>query len=306
LNNCPFLGLEDDPQTLIGFSSDRNFCYRTEKPTPVLLDHQQKYCLTKKYPGCPVFQDISHLTLPIEVRQHNQPEPKWSISRGVWVALAVFFLAGILAMSWFSRPGLFALGQPVSTQTIMPENTMLVVETALPIVVQPQPTPTLETTSTLSPFPTPTEAPTLIPVTSVPLALETPSGSTPQLLIHRIVPGDSLALLAERFGTSVAAIRSVNYFLPVPLWEGVLVVVPLDTTDVSALPAFEPYQVKDRSLTLKETAFALNASAESVSRYNQMDPNTILPIGSWLFIPRPFPPPTGLPLATQDGKIQQP
>jgi hypothetical protein len=92
----------------------------------------------------------------------------------------------------------------------------------------------------------------------------------------------------------------------VPLWEGVLVVIPLNITDVSALPAFEPYQVKDRSLTLKETAFALNASSESVSRYNQMDPSTILPVGSWLLIPRPFPPPTGLPLETPDGKIQQP
>lgn len=305
MNNCPFLGLDDDPQTLIGFSSDRNFCYRTEKPTPILLDHQQKYCLTKKYPGCPVFQDISHLTLPIEIRHHNQPEPKRSISKGVWVALAVFFLAGILAMSWFSRPGIFVLGQPVLIQTIMPGKTISLAETALPLTVQSQLTPTLEMTSTLSPFPTPTEAPTLTPITGVPLALETPSGSTPQLLIHRIVSGDSLARLAEHFGTSVAAIRSVNYFLPVPLWEGVLVVIPLNTTDVSALPAFEPYQVKDRLTTLNNKAFALNTSPELLSRYNQLDPNAVIPVDSWLLIPRPFPPPTGLPLATQDGKLQQ-
>ena len=79
-----------------------------------------------------------------------------------------------------------------------------------------------------------------------------------------------------------------------------MVVIPLNTTDVSALPAFEPYQVKDRSLSMKDTALALNTSPELVGRYNQLDPNAILPVDSWLLIPRPFPPPTGLPLARAD------
>jgi hypothetical protein len=304
LNNCPFLGLDEDPQALIGFSSDRNFCYRTEKPTPVLLGHQQKYCLTKNHSSCPVFQDISHLTLPIEIRHNSQPEIKRSISKSVWVALAVFFLAGILAMNWFYKPGLFSLAQPVSTPPVMPENTVLLTETALPLAVQSQPTPTIRVTSTLSPSPILTETPTPISVTSFPLELETPVGTSQQLLIHRILPGDNLSRLADRYSTSVEAIRSINYYLPVPLWEGLMVVIPLNTTDVSALPAFEPYQVKDRLMTLKDAAFALNTSPELLSRYNLTDLNTILTVDSWLLIPRAFPPPTGLPLATPDSKIQ--
>jgi LysM repeat protein len=245
--------------------------------------------------------------MPMEVHHHKSVEPKWSILKGVWVALAVFFLAGILMVNWFSKSGMFAMGQSASTlAVVMPVNTIPLAETALPHAVQPQSTLTLEITNTLSLSPTLSETATPISITSVPLSLETPSGATPQLMIHRIMKGDSLALLAERFGTSVAAIRSVNYFLPVPLWEGVLIVVPLNTTDVSTLPAFEPYQVKDRLMTLKNTAFALNTTLELLSRYNQLDPNAIIPVDSWLLIPRPFPPPTGLPLATPDGKIQQP
>jgi LysM repeat protein len=305
LNNCPFLGLEEDPQTLIGFSSDRNFCYRTEKPTPILLEHQQKYCLTKNHTGCPVFQDISHLTLPIEIRQPPPAGLKRSIAWRVGVAFAVILLAGMLALSWFYKPGLFALGQPAPALTIMPENTVPLGETTLPLAVHSQPTSTRELTSTLRPSSTPTGTPTPVPITSIPLGLETPSGTTPQLLIHRIVPGDNLSQLAERYGTSAAAIQSINYFLPVPLWIDLMVVIPLNTTDVSALPAFETYQVKDGSLTLKDVAWALNTSSELVSRYNLVNPTTNLLVDSWLIIPRPFPPPTGLPLATQEGKIEK-
>jgi hypothetical protein len=302
LNECPFLGLEEDPQTLVGFSSDRNFCYQTEKPTAILLEHQQKYCLTKNHSNCPVFQDISHLTLPIEKSHHNPAKLKRPISRGVWVAFVVFILTGILMVNWLYEPGLFALGKPASTLTVKPKNIIPLAETAPLLTVQSQPATTLEITSAPSPSPTPTETPTPISATSLPLELETPSGTTPRLLIHRIVLGENLSLLANRYGTSVTAIQSINYFLPIPLWVGLLVVIPLNTTDVSALPAFEPYQVKDDLLTLEDIAWVLNTNPELLSRYNLMDPKAVPPAKSWLLIPRPFPPPTGLPRSTPKSK----
>jgi len=304
LKNCPFLGLDEDPQTSIDFASDRNYCYRTEKPTPILLEHQKKYCLAKNYPTCPVFQDLSHLTLPIDQGLGNQPEPKRSNSKGFWMMLVAGLLVGIIALSWISQVGTLARKQPIPSMESETGNTEFQTPTALPVAVQPEPTATLPSASFSSPSPTSTSSPTSTPAIGLYWGLETPSKTVPQLLIHQIGPGDSLALLAARHGTSVAAIQRVNYFLPVPLWEGVLVIVPLNLMDVSALPAFEPYQVKERSLTLKETAFALNTDPELVSRYNQTDLNAILPQDSWLLIPRPFPPPTGLPLETPDSAIQ--
>lgn len=298
MNNCPFLGQDDDPQTHIGFSSERNYCYRTEKPTAVLNEQQQVYCLTKDYPGCPVYQDISHLTLPIEIPHESSGEPKRSTPK-IAVALFVSFLIIVLMVTgWFYKS--------VSSTQVQPTETIFFSNATSIAVNQTKPSPISIATATPTMYPslTPTDMPTPIPSTAIPLGLGTPSKTTPQLVIHRITQGDSLALLASRYGTSVAAIRSVNYYHPVPLWDGVLVVIPVNTLDVSNLPAFEPYQVKERSLTLKDVAYDLNTTPELLSQYNSTDPNAILFVDSWLFVPRPFPPPTGLPLATQDGKIQ--
>lgn len=303
MNNCPFLGLDEDPQTLIGFSSDRNYCYRTEKPTSIPVLHQQKYCLTKTHPHCPVYQDLSHLTLPIEIASRSQPVRKRSIPRGVWVTGTVLILAGSLALGWL------AFGQPASPVAAVPVNTLPLTATASPLPTRPKPISVFKNTSTLSPSPTPSETPTVTPtptqMTTLPLGLETPSVGTPQLLIHQIGPGDSLNQLAEKHGTSVEAIRRVNYFLPVPLWQGLMIVIPLKTTEVSALPAFQPFQVVDGALRMEDLAWALNTSPELVSRYNQVDPKAVLPVGSWLLIPLSTPPPTGLPLATLEGKIEK-
>jgi hypothetical protein len=302
LNNCPFLGQDQDPQTHISFSSEHNYCYRTEKPTAVLPEQQQKYCLTKNYPGCPVYQDISHLTLPVEVGNHavDQKRPKSKIA----MAFSALLMLIAFVVSWFYIFKPMTNRQPVLTTISVNTNAIPSRIVEQEAVIQSTPSPTFQAAVAIHLSPTPTELPTSIPFTAVPLGLGTPSKTTPQLLIHQIVPGDSLALLAKRFGTSVAAIRNVNYFLPVPLWEGVLVIIPINTIDVSDLPAFEPYQVKDRSMTLKDVAFALNTDPKLLNRYNPGDPNAFLFVDSWLMIPRPFPPPTGLPLETPDGKIQ--
>jgi hypothetical protein len=299
---CPFLGLEEDPLSVLEFSSDRNFCYLTEKPTPVLSVRQQKYCLTPEHPDCPVFRARAHLSVPGEIR----PAPPRRSLRGlIWAALVILISLGILAASWLGQSGRFAFGGPELTRTLTPEKSNLPIETSQPQDIQTRSTATLQPTRTLKPSPAPTGTPSPTLTASLPLGLETPVGIRPRLLLHRAVPGDNLALLAERYGTSVDAIRSINYFLPLPLWEGAMVVIPFKTMDVSDLATFEAYQVEEGTLTLEETAWALNTSPELVSRYNLLDPKTIPQAGSWLIIPRPLPPPTGLPLATQDGKIEK-
>ncbi len=56
------------------------------------------------------------------------------------------------------------------------------------------------------------------------------------LLEHRVAEGESLQVFANLYNTSVEAIRNVNYDLIAPLWIDWLVVIPMNTMDVSGIP----------------------------------------------------------------------
>jgi LysM repeat protein len=144
-------------------------------------------------------------------------------------------------------------------------------------------TPVALDTPTASVVPTATW--TLTATLSIPPGVETPIGSSPQLLIHRVILGESLPLLAKRYGSSSEAIQKINYQMPVPLWEGWMVVIPLKTTDVSALPVFKTYQVKESSLTLEKVAQSLDVNLDLIQRYNPLQAEDVLPVDCWLLIP---------------------
>ena len=55
-SRCPFVGLEQDPQSLTSYPSARNFCYRLRQPKSVRLEYQQQYCLSSAYQRCLVYK----------------------------------------------------------------------------------------------------------------------------------------------------------------------------------------------------------------------------------------------------------
>jgi len=55
-SRCPFVGLEQDPQSLTSYPSSRNFCYRLRQPKSVRLEYQQQYCLSSAYQRCLVYK----------------------------------------------------------------------------------------------------------------------------------------------------------------------------------------------------------------------------------------------------------
>lgn len=63
-NFCPFIGVEEDRYTAVGFPSLRNKCHRNDTPAPVDTVHQGKYCMTAEHTACPIF-----------LRQMNAPVP---------------------------------------------------------------------------------------------------------------------------------------------------------------------------------------------------------------------------------------
>jgi hypothetical protein len=98
--------------------------------------------------------------------------------------------------------------------------------------------------------------------------LETPFGNQPNFLIHQVTSGESLVLIANRYGTSQEAIRAVNFFLPAPLWSGWLLVIPLNTVDVENVPAFEVYVISEEDVNANQLAINLDTDLEALLYYN--------------------------------------
>ena len=73
LNACPFLGMADDPDTLMAFASEWNCCHYAYPPVVVQFRHQQGFCLCSKFTDCPVFlRERQDMPLPLALRA-----PRW-------------------------------------------------------------------------------------------------------------------------------------------------------------------------------------------------------------------------------------
>jgi hypothetical protein len=116
-------------------------------------------------------------------------------------------------------------------------------------------------------------------------ALEVPFGGDTKFLMHRIQAGDNLNSYAETYRTTTDAIFAVNYRLPTPIWKDWVIVIPYNTSDVTGIPPFEPYQAVWAVYTLDELALQLNADPREMSRYNAFnEPCTMF--SGWLIVPR--------------------
>jgi uncharacterized protein YgiM (DUF1202 family) len=121
LVSCPFLGLDQDPGTSLGYAHAANQCYRLEKPAGIDLAHQNKYCLCVNYTHCYVYAQHrptsksakNKSNQPSMMADDPQPEvtgfpPPKRAKRHFRVLglLAMLFLIGIAAIIWWPPPGI--------------------------------------------------------------------------------------------------------------------------------------------------------------------------------------------------------
>lgn len=52
---CPLLGLAADPSSAHLYASDQHRCYATVQGQPISLSHQERFCLSRSYPHCPIY-----------------------------------------------------------------------------------------------------------------------------------------------------------------------------------------------------------------------------------------------------------
>jgi LysM repeat protein len=113
-----------------------------------------------------------------------------------------------------------ATSTPTSTHTTVPTGT--------PTPVPPSPT----ATSTLTPVP-PTATSTPVPpsptFTRVPPrpTIAPPTPTRPTVIYYTVRPGDSLFVIAQRYGTTIDAIRAANNLPGTAIYSGQVLVIPL-------------------------------------------------------------------------------
>lgn len=285
MKNCPHLGLDEDSHTAAGFASDRNYCYKGKKAVKISAEHQRNYCLTPNCRTCPVFLNSSPEAQTTAVVKDRTKFRQWLL----WTILSSIILAGILLVNFYingkSGPppkltGLEPVLIPVTGAT-------LEITPPLPSVTDPPDiTPSLTITIRPSVKPSSTIMGTSTEVSLRGYLIETPILSNPQLIIHEMAPGESYNLLAVNYHTSMEAIQRINQVVPAPIWVGWVIVIPLDTVEVSNLPPFEVFKINEKGLTLEILSKKLNADLDLLVQYNQTGKSDILNMDTWILVPR--------------------
>ena len=272
---CPYLGLSDDSDTILGFSSRWNYCHKAEPVAIPKIDYQRNTCLVSEHSNCPVFLAEGKKSLAKDLRMPNPRQRTKMIKRWASVGLfSLFLIVGglILTGTW----------EPVWLNEIKlpeeePTSTIVFIQTDLPpeeTVFPPTPTSTKET-------PTQVEEP-FLPLGAYPL--DTPIGKTQQLIVHQVEYGESMTRLAANHQTTIEAIDAVNYFLPSPLWAEMVIVIPLKTTDLEGLISFKPVFVDKDNISLEELAKSLAVPSSELIEYNLQD-SSCRDFHGWVLVP---------------------
>lgn len=320
---CPYLGLIDDPGTHMSFSSDWNCCHHANPVIAINNSHQQAFCLTEDYAKCPIYRSKDAIPMPAELSaSKSQFSRKGKLNWKILLVGVLVIIAVALIINGFvnSRQNLFSETVPISTQslatvtmtitespTIRPAFTSFPVEallsenervmTFVAQTMSPEPTMTISptvtktTTPTLTLTPTKTLTPTLKATnTSTPepqkYELDTPIGKEYQFVIHKVKGGENLNQFATLYHTSVEAIIRVNYVLNIPLWVDALIVLPVDFTDVTQMPYFQPYEVTTDGITVETLTKELSTDLDDFLKYNMLAKGEQLNSGDWLLVPR--------------------
>ena len=205
---CPFLGALDDVGVLgeaVPAYEQRNRCTAYGPWQPLGQRQQELVCLT-----------VAHQTCPRYVRGVRYgpagPRRRGTLRSGLLVAVA---LVAVLALGSavvlggglpLGALGALIAGGPAETPTPTP---------------RPTAAPTPQPTASPSPEPTPTPTPEVTPSPEPTVGLPTPPPGSPyatlepcpdgELCYHyKVRSGDTLFGIAQRFGTTVSAIRALN------------------------------------------------------------------------------------------------
>ena len=154
------------------------------------------------------------------------PEPAWRGIAGkarqarpgplaaIGAAAAILGVGGVALATGVLDPGAGLPESPRAASTPSPTPS-----------VRPSPTPS--PTPTAAPTPVPTPAPIVTPVATPPPTAEPTAPPPPPQQTYTVQQGDTLGLIAQRFGTTAAAIQAANGIQdPNEIFIGQVLVIP--------------------------------------------------------------------------------
>ncbi len=222
---CPLLGLAGDRRSVVDGVDGAHRCHAEDPPVALERQMQAQLCLTSAYERCERFHGFvsrSGAATPgrstigdgfVSTRMLLAPQPAWRGIAGrarvarpgpliaVGAGVLVVGIGGAVVAS-----GLLDGDQPALLASVTPEPSPSAVPT-------PRPTPIATAT------PTPTPAPTPVPATPVPTPV-------PQQT-YTVQEGDTLAAIAQTFGTTTEALQAANGIEdPNQIFIGQVLVIP--------------------------------------------------------------------------------
>jgi LysM repeat protein len=240
---------------------------------------------------CPAFQseEPGHLPKEAEAPRHISRHRLYRLGG---IALTLLLVLGIAALGWRF------FGDQLSRLAFAPPQVTPHPAYVAPTYIYQQPTvddyiPGIVPTK--SPQPRPAVA-TLI-VDSISnfdsTAIVQTVAASPTLIQHKIVDGDNLELLANKYNTTSQAIIDINFKMRVPVWVDHVIVIPEDIVDVSNLPKFEA-QLIEETTAVSVIIDEADCSAALFQQYNYKKIITKEGVESiladtWVFIPRNSP-----------------
>lgn len=216
---CPLLRLAGERHIAIDGVDAAHRCHASDPPLELDRATQSRLCLTDAHARCErliAHQSRSGIAVTgrlavgdgyVSTRLLLAPQPAW---RGIAGTArrprrrTVVVAGAVVGAAAIGVTGLAVSGALTPDAAPSPPPSQLAATT-----VTPRPTPTMRPTPTAVPTATPTatEAPTATPtLTPVPTPVVTPVPPR----TYTVVAGDTLALIAQRFGTTVDALLALN------------------------------------------------------------------------------------------------
>ncbi len=222
---CPLLALAGDRRTAVDGVDDAHRCHAEDPPAPLDRPMQAQVCLTPAHERCErylAFIARTGIVTPgrstvadglVSTRLLVAPNPPWrgiaGRARGARPGPLMATGAGILALGIGAATvagGMLGTAPREPTGGITDEPEQSTSPSVATRAATPSPTPRPTTTRA----PSPTQPPTPVPATPVATALPTPAPTPPPARTYVVAEGDTLALIAQRFGTSVEALQAAN------------------------------------------------------------------------------------------------
>jgi LysM repeat protein len=221
---CPYLALADDGRTVADGFDPEHRCHALTPPAPLDRARQVQLCLTEAHVRCERYGAARTAWLAASsglprvapdvafprTRLVLEPEPAWRnlatpsarySRRTVLVAAVAAVVVGLLVVS--SLMGILGGAPGGASQTPLPSGS--------PIA---------------TPLATASTSPSVAASASAAASATTPATPAPSLRTYVVQQGDTLNLIAQQFGTTVAAIQAANGLTGTEINVGQVLIIP--------------------------------------------------------------------------------